>query len=330
MKDDAVVTFDFMIGFTIFLISFILVAAMIPHTLFSVQSSRIDFDAVAYRTGVILAEDPGMPASPAFPVWERASDPGDVVRIGLAVSQGSANILSKNKVDRFFQEDFFSYPEDHRRALLFGDYPYSCNITLTMMDDASVRSVGPHPPALFGTVRRVVVVKDASVLIVDGSDDEHQRFRYEGNETLSPHFSVQLPMDQLLDRSIDSVFSIDPRTDLIQFEIRNFQEYLNASYDHARLDRIVISRAGVPITYPSYVLWLDGVLATPPANISESLYFRLYPVPEPPWRSTDLIQITFIFDDDPPASLMTGIHTYDYQNATFPDPEYSILEVAVW
>ncbi|MCQ1537505.1 hypothetical protein FTO68_00655 [Methanocalculus taiwanensis] len=328
MKDNAVVTFDFMIGFTIFIISFILVAAMIPHTLFSVQSSRIDFDAVAYRTGVILTEDPGMPASPVFPVWEQVSDPGDVIRIGLAVEQGSANILSKGKVDRFFEGGFFTYPDDHRRALLFGDYPYSCNVTLTMMDDHSIRSVGPPPPDLYGTVRRVVVVKEPSYLIVDGL--VHSEFLVVENETPNQRFSVEVTMDQLLDRSVDPVFSIDPRTDLLQIEIRNFGEYLNVSAPHATLVQIIISRAGVPITYSAYSLWLDGEPATLPGELTDSLFFTLSPVPEPPWRSTDAIGITFVFDDDPPASLMTGTHLYDYQNATLPDPDKAILEVAVW
>ncbi|HIJ06392.1 MAG: hypothetical protein XE11_1923 [Methanomicrobiales archaeon 53_19] len=338
MRDDAVATFDFLVGFTIFIIAFIFVAAMIPHTLFSVQSSRIDYDAVAYRTGVILTEDPGMPASPTFPVWEQKADPGDVIRMGLSVEQGSAHILSKGKVERFFNDTFFTYPDDYRRSLLFGDYPYSFNITLTMrdnltlFDNRSIHSIGQSPPDLYGSVRRVVVVKEPSRLEVDGYVD--QQFNYTGNGTPPQRFSVDLPMSQLLDRSVDPLFRIDPRTDPIQIEIGNFQAYLNNS-DKATLDQVIIARDNVPITFPSYDIWLDGndTPATLPASLNTSLNFTLYPVPETPWRLSDTISITFDFaeeGEDPPATLIMGTHVYDYRNATFPDPKQGIIEVAVW
>jgi len=58
---------DFLAGFTIFLLALIWVLSMIPGLLIGLQSYTIDYDAVAYRTGVILVEDPGWPASPG---WE--------------------------------------------------------------------------------------------------------------------------------------------------------------------------------------------------------------------------------------------------------------------
>ncbi len=341
MKDDAVATFDFLIGFTIFIIAFIFVAAMIPHTLFSVQSSRIDYDAVAYRTGVILVEDPGMAASPSSPVWELKADPGDVIRMGLSVEPGSAHILSKGKVERFFNKSFFTYPDDFRRALLFGDYPYSCNITLTMrenltiIDDRSIHSIGLNPPDLYGSVRRVVVVKEPSRLVVDGYFN--QTFNYTGNETPPQRFSVDLQMSQLVDPSVDPLFRIDPRTDPIQIEILNFSKYVNGSAksesDKANLSRVIIFRNDVPITFPAYDIWLDGFKTTLPATLNTSLNFTLNPVPETPWRLSDTITITFDFADDvndPPTTLIMGTHVYDYRNATFPDPKQGILEVAVW
>jgi hypothetical protein len=334
MRDDAVATFDFLVGFTIFIIAFIFVAAMIPHTLFSVQSSRIDYDAVAYRTGVILVEDPGMAASPSSPVWELKADPGDVIRMGLSVEQGTAHILSKGKVERFFNDTFFTDPDDYRRALLFGDYPYSFNITLSMRDEDQIFRpdywIGQSPPDLYGSVRRVVVVKEPSLLKVDGSEDT--QFLLEGNETPPQRFSVDLRMNQLVDMSVDPLFRIDPRTDPIRIEISNFSDYLNES-DKANLSRVLITRNDVPITFPAYDIWLDGFKTTLPATLNTSLNFTLYPVPETPWRLSDTITITFDFaedDDNSPATLIMGTHVYDYQNATFPDPKQGILEVAVW
>ena len=41
------------------MIAFIYVATLVPSLFIGLQSRTIDYDAVAYRTGVILVEDPG-------------------------------------------------------------------------------------------------------------------------------------------------------------------------------------------------------------------------------------------------------------------------------
>ena len=104
---------------------------MIPGLLIGLQSYTIDYDAVAYRTGVILVEDPGEPALPQVP-WE-ISDKRDVVRFGLAISKETPNILSQDKVNRFFCSTAFSYPDDYQNRAIFGDYPYRFNISLLDM-----------------------------------------------------------------------------------------------------------------------------------------------------------------------------------------------------
>ncbi len=68
-SDSGNLSIDFLVGFTIFIIAFIWVVSMIPGLLIGLQSYTIDYDAVAYRTGVILVEDPGEPALPQVP-WE--------------------------------------------------------------------------------------------------------------------------------------------------------------------------------------------------------------------------------------------------------------------
>jgi len=60
MTDDSgTLSIDFIAGFTIFLLAFIWVLSMVPGLLVNLQGYTIDYDAVAYRTGVILVEDPG-------------------------------------------------------------------------------------------------------------------------------------------------------------------------------------------------------------------------------------------------------------------------------
>jgi hypothetical protein len=99
MTDDTgTLSIDFIAGFTIFLVAFIWVLSMVPGLLVNLQGHTLDYDAVAYRTGVILVEDPGWPVSPP---WESQQN-FSVTRFGLAVSRDTPNILSQEKIDRFF------------------------------------------------------------------------------------------------------------------------------------------------------------------------------------------------------------------------------------
>jgi hypothetical protein len=126
--DSGNLSIDFLVGFTIFILAFIWVVSMIPGLLINLQGYTIDYDAVAYRTGVILAEDPG---EPPIPAWEKAPTPNDVVRFGLSISKDTPNILSEEKVNQFFCTSVFSYPDDYHERVIFGDYPYRFNISLT-------------------------------------------------------------------------------------------------------------------------------------------------------------------------------------------------------
>jgi hypothetical protein len=126
--DGGNMSIDFLVGFTIFIIVFIWVATLIPGIMIGLQSNTIDFDAIAYRTGVILVEDPGWPASPG---WESYDDvqKANITRFGLAISKDAPNILSEDKVNRFFCTSFV-YPEEYQQRAIFGDRPYHFNISL--------------------------------------------------------------------------------------------------------------------------------------------------------------------------------------------------------
>ena len=176
--------------------------------LIGLQSKTIDYDAVAYRTGVILAEDPGeanVTDSAGNPIttdsasWELVylppkEDPladhykSYISRMGLAIpkaydnpdilsQQQSPNILSLDKVKRFFNTSLFydydrpdplnpfnTIPSDYREKVIFGDYPYKFNITLDSINsgDSIHESVGDSniPNISYGYIRRIVLVKD--------------------------------------------------------------------------------------------------------------------------------------------------------------------------
>ena len=114
MKDDSgILSIDFIAGFTIFMIAFIIVVTMVSGLLVSLQSRTIDYDALAYRTGVILTEDAGDPGGPGdlndpyAAGWEvknfnSTQEKKQIIRLGLALSKNYPNILSSAKVDKFF------------------------------------------------------------------------------------------------------------------------------------------------------------------------------------------------------------------------------------
>ena len=101
IDDDGNLSIDFLVGFTIFMITLIYVATLIPTLFIGLQSNSIDYDAVAYRTGVILAEDPGMPYNPSWETLPNISD-SEILRFGLALSKDTPNILTPEKINRFF------------------------------------------------------------------------------------------------------------------------------------------------------------------------------------------------------------------------------------
>ena len=167
MRDDAGnLSIDFLAGFTIFMISFIYVATLVPTLFLNVQGSAIDYDAVAYRTSVILVEDPGMPYNPSWETFPNTSD-SQILRFGLAISKDTPGILSQVKINRFFCTTEFSYPSDYQSRAVFGDYPYKFNISLKNFATNITQSVGDALPENYGYSRRVVKIKEHSSVLLN-------------------------------------------------------------------------------------------------------------------------------------------------------------------
>ncbi len=216
---------DFLAGFTIFIIAFIGVATMIPSLLIGLNAYPIDYNAVAYRTGVILAEDPGsagpVPGAPCFgissasgPSWESLPDKCDIARFGLAVSKNTPNILDENKVNRFFcwtasanpnDKGDFLYPTDYQERAIFGGYPYQFNISLKVNGEDGIQSVGDVIPAGdYGYIRRDVMIKGSSNAtinagsppVIAGGQNRYNGYNNTDNVTLN-HFSIELNQTEL-------------------------------------------------------------------------------------------------------------------------------------
>jgi hypothetical protein len=218
MPDDhAYLSIDFLAGMTIFMVAFIWVATMIPGLLISLQGGTIDYDAVAYRTGVILVEDPGMPASPP---WENKDDmqKDEIQRFGLSLTKDNPNILAPNKIERFFCSTSFSYPDDYQRRVIFGERPYSFNISLSTFDGMMNWSVGDVKPDGYGYIRRLVKIKQPSNATINAP--AFRNYGVDGNVT-DHVFSVHINCTQLLQDIRNPPYQIDPLRERIMVNITN-------------------------------------------------------------------------------------------------------------
>ncbi len=177
-RESGTLSIDFTIGFAVFMIGFIFVATLVGGLLIGLQSKTIDYDAVAYRTSVILVEDPGEPRIDPYAVnpdpldlsWEQIGDPVGITRLGLLFSKEHPGVLSGEKVDRFFKPDEFTNTEYQDRLLLSqsGQYPYHFQIRLSGFPNAGdIKTVGdPDPPSSTGYVKRAVYIKRYSMPVI--------------------------------------------------------------------------------------------------------------------------------------------------------------------
>lgn len=239
---------DFLVAFTIFMVAFIWVATMIPNLFLGVSAHGIDYDAVAYRTAVILAEDPGATIPTVYTPWEQegASGKNNINRFGLAISKDTPNILSRKKVERFFSTDFV-YPDDYRERVIFGDYPYRFNIRLLEdgKDVSEIMEIGETlPESNYGFIRREVKIKGDHNATIDKTDYGmyelyNQDFggaskNLDINAT-THNFVIKVNRTQILQGNItepplnpshNAAYRIDPREDWIYINITDF-DYLS-------------------------------------------------------------------------------------------------------
>jgi len=147
------------------------------------QSKHVDYDAVAYRTAVMLVEDPGEPVQPVgysmylgtfrTTQWELInllSEKYYVKRFGLAVSKSTTGVVSSKKLGSFMDNSFFS-TDDYNNKLLFSDYPYNYNITIKKEGDVS-QTIGDvyYENSQYGYIRRIIFEKESGTINVELSN----------------------------------------------------------------------------------------------------------------------------------------------------------------
>jgi hypothetical protein len=195
MKDNSgLLSIDFIAGFTIFMVAFIIVVTMVSGLLVSLQSRTIDYDALAYRTGVILTEDAGDPGGAGDVIdnrsigWELSNlnstqEKKNIIRLGLALSKNYPNILSAAKVKKFFYanaglaaDDYIAY---RQKLMLFNFNNQYVSITPTFYHfNVRLQSIENSSDLPKDSVPRITATHLYSPAYIGDDDSNVQSYGY--------------------------------------------------------------------------------------------------------------------------------------------------------
>ncbi|MDG6256826.1 MAG: hypothetical protein QCH35_04425 [Methanomicrobiaceae archaeon] len=365
MDDSGMLSVDFLAGFTIFILALIMVINMVPGIMIGLESQNIDYDAVAYRTGVILVEDPGWPANPP---WELKDEyhKDDIHRLGLAVSANTPNVLSRSKINKFFNTSFFT-DEDYGQKVIFADMPYApyaYNIALKVGDESLPPLGDDVPKRSYGYIRRLVKVKEPHSAELDLNKTEHkskfEKIAPVNSSITNTYISIVLNYTELYDKSISDEYRMDVRMEPVEVTIRNFKENLNdTDVEEVCLNNIRFYKEGVsgeiPFGYDepddeSYEYKVGGTSRTLDYNSSliwdlngeDEIYLKLNP-PLPFAYETDTVlmvnmSLKYYYDENRfnlTKEYLGGVIDYTYDTSAnspmnLPTLTDGVLEVCVW
>jgi hypothetical protein len=345
---------DFLVGFTIFLLAFIWVASMISGILVGLQSSHIDYDAVAYRTGVILVEDPGWPASPPWEFYDDAQK-YEISRFGLASSKDTPGILSQDKVNRFFCSSFI-YPDDYQSRAIFGDFPYQFNISVMDVEAGKGQTVGNVLPDGYGYIRRLVKIKEDSNATIGST--QYTYHQYNNTENVTRHeFSILINNTKLKTEMRNPTYQIDPTREQITINITDLRSTIK-EFPPDSTYPAGISRASSTITLENITVYkLDGGTLSMVRTFDTPYIDGSNTVPPKPWvvkdnvsliinpRVFDIMQAGYsrvyfnlTFKVSPASTFLNNTNArsppfeYNYfpENVTQPRFKDAVVEVGVW
>lgn len=367
MKNDSgLFSLDFIVGFTVFLAAFIVVIGMLPGVYVNIQSSSADSgrDMTAYRTGVILAEDSGISSDSSDGIpWEQQPPmrTENIVRLGLAVSKETPNILSPEKIERFFNVPaYFNQTADEYRAkLLFGERHRNFNISFKE-DGKETLYIGDRvPDAGYGFSKRYVKVKDAGRLVVPAEDltsgvtiklpEGADEYIYR-NTT-----SFILSHANLSDRSVTPAYRIDPKTERTVIVIDGINTVLGVQdgISSAVIESVGLFADGDEVAMPQnggnepynmsnkpYICTVDGMPVETGSEIHVKdagvLEFVLYPNAIYFPNSDSKLEIRFNMRytclTDGEYRFIQGETDYDYDSPYLIPPHLTdgVLEVCIW
>ena len=257
--DSGQLSIDFLIGFSIFMITIIATATFASGLLAGLQSKSVDFDAVAYRTGVILAEDPGQPnAFPGVVVLDRInewefvgrSQKDSVLRFGLSNYKSTPLIFSPTKMESFNNSAIYDVPADYQTRMIFGSYPYHFNVTVSTLDGTVLSQVGEPLTyySTYGRIRRVVLVKESGEAVFDAGG-----YVYSPPDTLP--FHIYIRSAELLDARRGPTYWIDPMKEELRVNLTDLSA--------AAVNGTDVTLYSLSFSYYSNI---SGAYISPPGN----------------------------------------------------------------
>ncbi len=286
--------------------------------------------------------------------WEYLTDPRDVVRFGLALSKDTPNILSQDKVNRFFCSTAFSYPRDYQNKTIFGDYPYRFNISLLETGSNKTLTLGDEmsPNSSDGTIRRLVKIKGTSSATINSVNYTS------GTDETQHDFTILVNQSELV-QVRDPIYQINPAKENIVINITNINSTLGAREPcfNINLSKRITLYSKDLNTNTFYTIgyfddpMIDGkqynLSFAPPYGINKNISMKLIPN-FVPWSNYKLVYITLTFDliknniacPSPPNNF-TGSqflnntltypfdYNYDPKNVTQADLRDAVLEVDI-
>jgi len=162
------ISIDFLVGISLFLLTLVFLVQFIPMIFVSFGSEPIDLSSVAYRTSVILVEDPGCWNNSATlrteSDWENHVD--RTTRVGLAIDKDHPNILNLSKIAAFsnttaLNDSMLINCTTLYRVIGGNRITYNFNITIAYLNGTVIVARGDSPPRSGNAARieRLVVVK---------------------------------------------------------------------------------------------------------------------------------------------------------------------------
>jgi len=368
--ESGILSIDFLAGISIFVITLIVAATMISGLLISLQTKKIDFDAVAYRTGVILVEDPGEPNTQfnyltitESDQWEFIGDAqkNKIRRLGLTLYKSTPRVLARQKVLSFFNKAQFPRAQfsdisEYRDRIIAGDYPYNFNVTLKIIGEEPPYHVGDafDPHSAHGYIRRVVLVKNQTGAEIDLSP------YYIDDTPDSNSFSVNMTYGWLLNQNRGPQYWIEPPKEDISINLVNVGSIKNLSQaSDVRLENIRITFdgrlldgtevSGVDLPYRTFSAIID---ATPvlfnwpwgagaPRDVNQAINITFpagYFIPPSAYAEITLIRMNIRYEFEPgTVNLSQSTNSYEYIPDSIGSPGFSpphltpaVLEVRVW
>jgi hypothetical protein len=366
INDSGQFSIDFYIGLSIFMVTLIIAVTMVSGLLIGLQSKKIDFDAVAYRTGVILVEDPGEPNNQLNNLTITEADQWEFIgtsqkmlvkRFGMSEYKSTPEILTKPKIQTFFNRSIYPDLSEYRERIIFGNYPYRFNITLHMMDGSeNPPPIGePYDPdSAFGYIRRVVLVKEPSVLEADLGKGYQPNSSDLGNGSVTVIMNYGWLMQNLTG---SPSYWIEPPKEDININMVNISGVKNQSSTrqpsltairvdfYGRLLQGTDVNGELPLEVPATINgtynytfpWPDrvNVVANNTVNIPFPAGFF---IPPSSYSNITLIEVSVRYDFDPETVNLTPGWAYYYLQGgqpglsafTAPSLKPAVMEVRVW